>query len=123
MLKRFFAFLISFALITQPIMAEGLDGSDLNFAFGQSDRPISELSSDLSLMTDQQMSETEGEWFSVLSKVYKVYKKAKKSWGRKGGKSNKHTKNARPSTNDTRTKPRAGRTNTKNRFHDGWAQR
>ena len=69
MLKRFFAFLVSVALIASPLMAEGLNSSDLNFAFGTSDTQAPQLSSDLSIMTDQQMSETEGEFWKLLSKV------------------------------------------------------
>jgi hypothetical protein len=68
MLKRFFAFLVSFALITSPLMAEGINSSDLNFAFGQSDTQVSQLSSDLSIMIDQQMSETEGELWKPVAK-------------------------------------------------------
>ena len=65
MLKRFFAFLVSVALIASPLMAEGLNSSDLNFAFGKSDTQAPQLSSDLSIMTNQQMSETEGELLPV----------------------------------------------------------
>ena len=64
MLKRFFAFLVSVALIASPLAAEGLNSSDLNFAFGESQ--VSQLSSDLSTMTNQQMSETEGELIHVV---------------------------------------------------------
>ena len=66
MLKRFFAFLVSVALIASPLAAEGLNSSDLNFAFGKSDAQAPQLSSDLSIMTDQQMSETEGELIHVV---------------------------------------------------------
>ena len=120
MLKRFFAFLVSFALITNPLMAEGLNRSDLNFAFGQSDTQVSQLSSDLSMMTDQQMSETEGEWVKY---AYKALKKIKDSWGRKGGKSKERTttKNGKKSY-DKHTKPRPGR-QTKQRLHPSWSQR
>ena len=119
MLKRFFAFLVSFALITSPLMAEGLNSTDLNFAFGKSQ--VSQLSSDLSMMTDQQMSETEGEW---LKYAYKAYKKIKDSWGRKGGNIKGHdsTKTGKKKW-DTHTKPRPGRTNTKQRLHPSWSQR
>ena len=119
MLKRFFAFLVSVALIASPLAAEGLNSSDLNFAFGKSDTQAPQLSSDLSIMTDQQMSETEGEWIKT---AYTVYKKAKKAWGRKGGKSKEHKSNKQPKNKDKHTKPRAGRTNTKNRYHSGWVQ-
>ena len=97
MLKRFFAFLVSVALIASPLAAEGLNSSDLNFAFGKSDAQAPQLSSDLSIMTDQQMSETEGEWIKT---AYTVYKKAKKAWGRKGGKSKEHKSNKQPKNKD-----------------------
>ena len=69
MLKRFFAFLVSVALIASPLAAEGLNRSDLNFAFGKSDTQAPQLSSDLSIMTNQQMNETEGEFWKLFSKV------------------------------------------------------
>ena len=68
MLKRFFAFLVSFALIASPLAAEGLNSSDLNFAFGKSDTQAPQLSSDLSIMTNQQMTETEGEFLFKAAK-------------------------------------------------------
>ena len=137
MLKRFFAFLVSFALITNPLMAEGLNRSDLNFAFGQSSAQISKLSSDLSIMTDQQMSETEGEVAPAVVigvrvgisayKAYKVYKKAKsavEAAGRNGGSIKPHTTTKNGKKNkDKHTKKRSGSTNTKQRNKKGWFQR
>ena len=121
MLKRFSTFMVSFALIASPLMAEGLNSSDLNFAFGKSDTQAPQRSSDLSIMTNQQMSETEGEWIKT---AYTVYKKAKKAWGRKGGKIKGHetTKTGKKKW-DTHTKPRPGRTNTKQRLKPAWSQR
>ena len=54
MLKRFFAFLVSFALITSPLMAEGINSSDLTF--------------DLSITIVQKMDETEGELWKPVAK-------------------------------------------------------
>ena len=142
MLKRFFAFLVSVALIASPLMAEGLNSSDLNFAFGTSDAQAPQLSSDLSIMTNQQMSETEGELLPVAviggivarkvgkevikhavksaARANKI-KKAKQAASEKAAKNKKeHTSNARPSTSNKHTKKRAGSTTSKARLKNGW---
>ena len=130
MLKRFFAFLVSVALIASPLMAEGLNSSDLNFAFGKSDTQAPQLSSDLSIMTDQQMSETEGEVVPLVAigvragvSAYKAHKVVKAA-GRNGGSIKPHTTTKNGKKNkDKHTKPRSGRTDTKQRTKKGWFQR
>ena len=133
MLKRFFAFLVSVALIASPLAAEGLNSSDLNFAFGKSDTQAPQLSSDLSIMTNQQMSETEGEVVPVVAagvigvrasvSAYKAYKVVKAA-GRNGGSIKPHTTTKNGKKNkDKHTKLRSGRTDTKQRTKKGWFQR
>ena len=89
MFKRFLAFIVIFCLTIPPAMAEGLNSSDLNFAFGSSSQQSNYKIGDVVYMTEEQMLATEGEWIPVVVaaarvaysgyKAYKAYKKVNKA--------------------------------------------
>ncbi len=126
MFKRILPFLIILGLMAPQAMADGLSRSDLDFAFKHHS-----ADADIVYMTEEQMLATEGEWAAAAvrgavaaGKAYQKAKKVKKAAGRNGGNIKPHrtTKNGK-TRKDAHTKPRPGRTNTKQRSKRGWRQR